>query len=149
MSDLVRLSQLISGDRRAIYFLLHPLVPYARKESLLEAVCETAVARRLVRVLIETNNMGLVSEIARQLARVAEKELGIVRATARTAAEITPADRERLRAALSEALGKPVDLRVSVDPRLLGGISLRVGDRVLDNTIMTQLKTAKVRLGST
>lgn len=147
-SDLARVSDAVAGDRRVVYLLLHPLIPYARKEEFLKAVCETESARRLVRVLIETNNLGLLSQIARQLSEVAAKDLGMVRATVTTAADIPPVERERLRAALAAALGNRVELELKVDAGVLGGVSLRVGDRVIDNTIRTQLKMAKVRLGS-
>lgn len=147
-NDLTRLSELISGDRRVVYLLLHPLVPYAGKEEFLKAVCKTEAARRLVRVLVETKNLGLLGLISRQLSRLAAKELGIVKARVETAVELGAGDEERLREALAEALGKRVELELSTDERIIAGVSLRVGDRVIDNTIRTQLKAAKVRLGS-
>jgi F-type H+-transporting ATPase subunit delta len=54
--------------------------------------------------------------------------------------------REKLAQALSEATGKDVELKVIVDPSIVGGIVARVGDQVIDGSIRRRLELARERL---
>ena len=58
------------------------------------------------------------------------------------------AQRARLAAALSEATGRPVEVKVVVDPTVVGGVVARVGDEVFDGSIASRLDDAKQQLGS-
>jgi F-type H+-transporting ATPase subunit delta len=67
-------------------------------------------------------------------------------AEVRTAVPLDKARRERLAQALREATGKDVDLKVLVDPGVVGGIVARVGDHVFDGTIRRRLEMAREQL---
>ena len=56
--------------------------------------------------------------------------------------------RERLTQALSQATGKRVDVKVVMDPTVVGGVVARVGDEVFDGSIASRLEDAKQVLGS-
>lgn len=60
----------------------------------------------------------------------------------RVASEITPAQRERLSAALTATAGQPVRVNVEVDPTVLGGISVTYGDELVDGTVVSRLSSA-------
>ena len=66
----------------------------------------------------------------------------------RSAVELTAEQRERIAAALSAATGRTVEVKVVVDPTVVGGVVARVGDEVFDGTVATRLEEAKLRLGS-
>jgi len=146
--DLDNFAGLVAGERRLVFFLLHPLVPAARKQELVNLVCETDIARRLVRVLLETKNLGLAAEIATRYSDLARKELGVVEAAVRTAAPLGSAEEERLRKALEEHTGRRVELHASADPDILAGVWMRIGDKVIDNTLRNELKAVRARLVS-
>ena len=55
-------------------------------------------------------------------------------------------ERERLTAALPEQYGRPVHLNVVVDPDVIGGIRVEIGDDVIDGTISTRLDAARRKL---
>jgi F-type H+-transporting ATPase subunit delta len=67
-------------------------------------------------------------------------------AEVRSAVTLTPEQQERLRAALANATGKNVNLKVVVDPSVLGGLVATVGDTVIDGTVRTRLDQLKSRL---
>jgi F-type H+-transporting ATPase subunit delta len=67
-------------------------------------------------------------------------------AEVRTAVELTPDQQDRLKAALANATGKNVNLKVIVDPSVLGGIRATVGDTVIDGSVRTHLDQLKSRL---
>jgi len=67
-------------------------------------------------------------------------------AEARSAVPLTADQQDRLRAALANATGKQVNLKVVVDPSVLGGIIATVGDTVIDGSVRTRLDQLKARL---
>ena len=67
-------------------------------------------------------------------------------ATVWVANELTDADRERLQAALSRQYGHQVHLNVIVEPELLGGMRVEIGDDVIDGTVRGRLEDARRRL---
>lgn len=146
--DLVNFAALVAAERRVVFFMLHPLVPVARKQELVSLVCETDLARRLVRVLLDTKNLGLAGEIAARYGDLARKESGVIEATVRTAAPLASAEVERLRKVLEEYTGRRVELSAAADPGILAGVWMRIGDRVIDNTLRNELKAVRARLVS-
>lgn len=146
--DLGSIVGLMAGERRVVFFFLHPLIPIARKEEFLRMACETEVVRRLMKILVETKNLNLAGEIHSQFSAMARRELGVVKATVRTAAELSEESKARLRKALDELTGKQVDLEAKTDPEVLAGVWVRIGDKVIDNTLRTELEVMKERLVS-
>jgi len=66
----------------------------------------------------------------------------------RTAVELTSAQAEKLRAALTKEVGKEVHINIEVDPKVLGGISIRYGDEIIDGTVINRLTEASRALVS-
>jgi F-type H+-transporting ATPase subunit delta len=60
----------------------------------------------------------------------------------KTAVALEPAQQKNLETALSKAIGKPVHINVEVDPKVLGGISIRYGDEIIDGTVVNRLAEA-------
>ena len=79
---------------------------------------------------------------------MASTERDHVLAEVRTAVDLSGEQRERLAAALSRATGHTVDVKVVVDPSVIGGVVARVGDEVFDGSIANRLEGAKQALGS-
>ena len=67
-------------------------------------------------------------------------------AEVRSAVPLTDDQQDRLKAALSNATGKQVNLKVVVDPSVLGGIVATVGDTVIDGSVRTRLDQLISRL---
>ena len=64
-------------------------------------------------------------------------------AEVRSAIALSDDQQKRLAAALTKATGKPVNLKVVVDPSVLGGLVATVGDEVIDDTVRTRLDQLK------
>lgn len=69
-------------------------------------------------------------------------------AVVRSARELTAAQRQRLAAALATAYGHDVHLNVVIDPAVVGGISVQIGDELIDGTAATRLATVRRRLAA-
>ena len=61
----------------------------------------------------------------------------------RSAVELTDDQKQRLAAALEQATGKKVELKVIIDPTVLGGLVAQVGDTVIDGSVKTRLQQLK------
>jgi F-type H+-transporting ATPase subunit delta len=77
---------------------------------------------------------------------MADEDAGRVRATATTAIALTPEQKESLTRDLSAGLGKEVRLEERIDPAVIGGIVVQVGDRVIDSSVATRLRQLRSRL---
>jgi F-type H+-transporting ATPase subunit delta len=98
--------------------------------------------------VIEAGRGREIPKIVDELARMASQERQHVLAEVRTAIELSAAQRERLAQALSHATGRQVDVKVVVDPTVVGGVIARVGDEIFDGSIASRLEDAKQALGS-
>jgi F-type H+-transporting ATPase subunit delta len=100
----------------------------------------------LARLLIESNRVDEVAGVVEEFADLADAAAGRVRAVVTTAIELPSGEKDELAKKLSERLGKQVALRAEVDPRVLGGLKLQYGDRLIDATIATRLQQLRRRL---
>jgi F-type H+-transporting ATPase subunit delta len=87
-----------------------------------------------------------IDEIAEQFEALADDAAGRVRATVTTAIPLSEADREALGKDLSRGLKKEVRLEARVDPAILGGLILEVGDRLTDASVAARLDQVRRRV---
>lgn len=102
----------------------------------------------IVSFLIEADRARDLSKIADRVAAIAAEERAREVAEVRSAVPLSDAQRERLTQALSRATGKQVEVKVVVDPTVMGGVVARVGDEVFDGSVASRLEDAKQALGS-
>jgi F-type H+-transporting ATPase subunit delta len=145
--DLFRFSRVISGqpDLRAA---LAGGAPQAGKQELVHNLLNRKVTGPALALLTQvatyprgTSPAAALDEAATVAARRASEYL----ATVRVATPLDQARRSRLRTTLQAAYGKAVHLNVVLDPSVVGGISVQIGDELIDGTAATRL--ADVRRG--
>ena len=103
-------------------------------------------AVNLARLLVETGRVQQIADIAQEYSRLADEAAGRVRVTATTAVDLTEREKERLASDLSTRLGKEVRLTARVDPRILGGLVVQTGDRIIDASLASRLHQLRRRL---
>lgn len=103
-------------------------------------------ATNFAKLLIESNRVGDAAAILDEFERLADQAAGRVRATVTTAVALTADDRDRVAGELSKRLGKEVRMDVVVDPRILGGLKLQYGDRLVDVSVSAKLQQLRRRL---
>ncbi|MDQ6919821.1 MAG: F0F1 ATP synthase subunit delta [Candidatus Dormibacteraeota bacterium] len=89
----------------------------------------------LMRLLVASRRVDRIAEIVAHFEALADAAAGRVRARVTTAIPLSDRDREKLGRDLSAQLGKDVRLVASVDPAILGGLVLQVGDRLTDASV--------------
>lgn len=102
----------------------------------------------LARLLVEARRASLIDEIAGELAHLVDASAGRVRALVTTAIELSAPEAERLQKDLSARLGQEVRLEVRVDPAIIGGLVLQVGDRVTDASVASRLRQLRRALAT-
>lgn len=129
--------------------LIDPELPNENKRNLIgEVLGERAnpVAVNLLGMLVEQGRARDIGRIAESLAEVAAERRQQVVGEVRSAVPLTDAQRRRLAEALSAATGRTVEVKVIVDPDLVGGVVARVGDVIFDGSIRSRLDEAKQQL---
>jgi F-type H+-transporting ATPase subunit delta len=147
--ELFRFARIVDRTPRLALALSDKGLPAERKSALLDRLLEGRVrpaTRRLVeRVVTSPRGRGVGRELE-ALAELAslrrERSIAVV-----TVARPLDGDQaDRLRAAIARAFGTEVVLQVVIDPAIVGGVSVRVGDEVVDGTVLRRLAEARRQL---
>lgn len=99
-----------------------------------------------VKVVLEHNRIAMLPRIIRAFTEIAGEITGEYSALVHTARPLSDSQLERLTRALSEAFGSPVALHQSVEPGLLAGAKVTVGDKTFDGSVLGRLHELKYRL---
>ena len=148
-TDLARLDELMRDPQAAGYFD-SPAVPAANKLKVLDDVIALGQpeARNLVRLLVERGRLGSVPEIRRMFEEGLLAERGMAIADVTTAEPLGLREQAAVRAQLGDLIGKRIELRLHVDPEIIGGIVARVGDQLIDGSVVNQLRRLRDRLAA-
>jgi F-type H+-transporting ATPase subunit delta len=137
------------GDLREA--LTDAALPAENKKAVLaELLGERAhpVTLNALSFVVESGRARDLGKIADELASVTAERRQRALAEVRSAVELTAQQQERLQRALSEATGRSVEVKVVVDPSVVGGLVARVGDEVFDGSIASRLDDARQHLGA-
>ena len=123
--------------------LLNPTFGDEERRSTLEALMAhiglSERTQRFIVLLIERERQGDLESIAEAFAGLVADKTSKATAIVRTAAELDPSTQEQLKWALEKRTGKKLEMDVTVDPSLIGGIRAEVGMLVFDGTIKAEL----------
>lgn len=122
----------------------------AARASLMAAVADkmalTAPVTKLLVLLGDSRKLNLLPDLAASFRERLLNHQNIVRAEVTSAAPLSAEKTKALADSLSKVTGKKVDLSVSVDPELLGGVVARIGSTVYDGSVKTQLQRMRQQL---
>ncbi len=100
-----------------------------------------------VGVLMENKDLGMLGRIVDELGRLSQVEARPVLAEVTTAIPLTEEEKESLRKRLQKDFGSNLAFRFEVNPDILGGLVIRVGDKMIDNSVAGRLKMLQQSLG--
>jgi F-type H+-transporting ATPase subunit delta len=138
----------IDSSPRAQMVLMSPKVTKAKKGQLLAASLPGAASEFVLflQAVVNRGRQLLLGEIASQYRGLLDQKFNRVRAGITLARDPDAALKSSVTAALSKALGKEVLATFAVDPDILGGAVVRVGDRVLDGSVRRKLNQLRRQL---
>lgn len=140
---------LVADDAELQEFLENPAIPLAAKAQVIERLFPEEAdryLRNLLLLLLERGRWHQLRDVVEAFQQLLREERGVLDVYLETAVPLEELERERVRQELEARLGRPVQLRTAVDPELLGGVVLRIGDEVFDASVRTQLSGLRRQL---
>jgi F-type H+-transporting ATPase subunit delta len=147
--DARALSEVLAREPRLMKFLDSPEILDERKEAMLRTAFGERVRPVLLRFLLlvfRKNRISHLSDMIEEFVARAEEARGIVSARVVTAVALGPDQTEALTAKLAALTGKQIRLRRDVDPGILGGALVTIGDRILDGSVQGRLAAIRDEL---
>lgn len=147
--DVKMIGESLDGAPELVRFFASPVISRQKKSSSVKALFEGRIQKLTLNFLLLMVKKGreqMFPDVVRAYQSLRNKQMGIVRVTARVARSVDAEEKESLAASLEARLGKKTDLDFQVDPSLLGGIVVRIGDTVYDGSFVNQLKSLRIRL---
>lgn len=136
------------GDPQAQAMFENTRVPGADKLQLIEKSLEGAdqLVTNLARILLRRNRTALGPQIAEAFQELVDEARGVSHATVTSAVPLTEDDVQSVEQRLKEITGGDVVVETEVDERILGGMIVRIGDRLIDGSTKSKLQALKRQL---
>ncbi len=115
-------------------------------KAFLEKIQASGPVVKFLEYLIRKNRFRYLEEMSRAFSALIDEFLGIITVPISTAREPSREEQEALRQRLESATGRKVQVQWSVNPSLIGGMVIRVGEAVVDGSILGQLQAVRKRL---
>ena len=128
-----------------------PAIPSAQRLAVVAKLLEGRIrpgALRLVSLLVERGRARDLHRVSEQYQRQLNAHRGVVVATVTSAAPLTDDESAAVRAQVEAMAGSTVELRTAIDPALLGGVTVQIGDRLVDASIRGRLERLRDQLNT-
>jgi F-type H+-transporting ATPase subunit delta len=150
--QLFAFARLLESDGRVREALIDPSLPIENKRGLIsDALGERAnpIAVSMLGFVVEQGRARELGHIVDGLAEVAAETREHAVAEVRSAVPLDEARTRRLADALSKATGRQIEVRVVIDPNVVGGVLAKVGDELFDGSVRSRLDEAREHLTAT
>jgi F-type H+-transporting ATPase subunit delta len=131
-------------------FLASPAVGREAKQGVIEKILARMGASKIIRnflfVIVDHRRTAIVPEIVARFQEVIRQRQGIAEAEVRSAVELNAAQKAEVARTLARLTGKRVETKYALDPGLLGGAVVRIGDTVYDGSLRHRLEEMRTRL---
>lgn len=147
--ELYRFARAYEGNEPLRNALTDQGVPAARRQTIVEDLLGGKATGTTVQLISMVVGSGRASELPAIIDRVVARASGAKNlevAEVRTAVPLTGDQETRLAAALQKATGKSINLKVVVDPAVIGGVVATIGDTVIDGSVRSRIEQLKSRL---
>lgn len=142
-AEMLRLASDVGADPRVSTALDSPKLSASDKASLFLSICGeklNAEGKNFIRVLVGAERISLLPEIRALFESLKDGAEGVARAQIVSAFPLSDEELASLKATLEKHFGKKIEATVSVDPELIGGVRLTVGDTVIDASVQGELQ---------
>jgi F-type H+-transporting ATPase subunit delta len=143
------LAAAMDNDTRLRNFLAAPQISAAQKNQVIGKAFAVSLPRTMVRYLqklVQNRRQMLIPVIAIEYGNLVDEAEGRLHARVTVARETSTAERDAIALQLSRAFGRTVVPHLSVNPAILGGVVVKVGDKVMDGSVRKRLSTLKRRV---
>jgi F-type H+-transporting ATPase subunit delta len=142
VADSLALVAAIARDAQMGSLLLNPKVAAAQKKEIFNAAAGDRlhdIVKRLVSMLVDNHRAVLIGSIEEQFEQLKHDHERVLRARITSAQALTDPQRGEIVAALEKRYGKKIEAELDVDPSLLGGARVQIGDQVIHASVRDAL----------
>ena len=150
-ADLATFEEMIGESDDLRRFLRSPAIPAGEQVKALDEVCRRAgivgTAANFLKIVAAKRRLFAVADMIRDYQALNDAERNVARADVTVAEPLKEAHVLALKDALATAAGSAdVNIHVTVDPSLLGGMVVKLGSRMIDSSLRTKLNTMRTRM---
>lgn len=148
-AELSQVSEVVSSHADLEAFINNPQVKAEAKKEVFEKLFKEDVSPMVYNffmLLIDKRRESLLKEIASEYKALANAAQGIVEAEVTVAHELSKAQEDKLVEKLQITTGKTVVIETKIDKSILGGIVVRIGDKLIDGSVIRQMQALKTQL---
>ncbi len=148
-SELKEVRAILDENIELQRLLYHPQITAAAKKELLDQLFKgkiSEVTGNFLALLVDRRRETYFGDIVDEFVALANADRGIVDARVTTAVELNDTEKGELSGILARLTGKKVQTSYAVDPSIIGGVIVRMGDKIIDGSVKTRLTTLKDRL---
>lgn len=148
-NELFRMARAFESNEQLRSTLTDTTIPADRRQGVVEQLLggkASNTTTQLVSLVVGNGRSKDLPAIIDTLVKRASSEKKLEVAEVRSAIALTDDQQKRLSVALTKATGKQVNLKVVIDPTVMGGLVATVGDEVIDDTVRTRLEQLKSRI---
>lgn len=133
--DLERLAAAVE-EPLLFAFLESPRIHFDDKARVLRKVLDglNPLAMNLALLLVSRGRLRLLAGIVEEYGRLVDEHEGLAHAAVTAAVPLEPAERQKLTARIGELVGRKVSVSEAVEPSIVGGLTIRVGDKLIDGS---------------
>ncbi|WP_300331012.1 ATP synthase F1 subunit delta [Fusobacterium sp.] len=137
------LMEMYVKDKEFKNFINHPLISLEDKRDFLDKIYkdETEEVKNILFYLLEKGRISDIREIVAEYLKIFYTKNQILDVEATFAMELTEVQKAKLIENLEKSTKKKINIKVNVDKSIIGGGILKIGDKIIDGTIKTQLST--------
>ena len=150
-ADLERFDAMVAGSKDFTRLVRSPVFTSEEQASALDAILKKAgikgIADNFLKLVTANRRLFAVRDMIRAFRTLVAKHKGEVVAEVTVAEKLKDSHIEALKAALKSVIGgKTIDLNVTVEPAIIGGLIVKVGSRMVDSSLRTKLNAIKFAL---
>ncbi len=147
--QLAEISQTIAGQADLKAFINNPQVQPQAKKELLSKLFKEGLASSVynfIMLLIDKRRESILEEIAGRYQALSDAARNIVKAEITVAAALSEAQQASLVAKLEKVTGKTVFVSTHIDKSILGGVIVKMGDKLIDGSVCSQMQSLQKQL---
>jgi F-type H+-transporting ATPase subunit delta len=148
-TDDLRLAADVVAEADVARVVDNPAIPFDARREVLAKLLEPRIspqAFHLTLLLAQRGRLSSTPAVAAEYKRLVDRERGVVVATVTSAVRLEPAELEAIGARVREMTGARAEIAAAVDPDLIGGLTVRIGDRLIDGSVRGRLERLRDRI---
>lgn len=144
LNDCKLISNTISGSRELVLFLKSPIINADKKSAVLKELFDSKISPLMtsfIKIVVNKNRVDILGAITSQYIEAYNEFAGIIQIKVESATELSNKDTSSLKKVLEAKTGKIVELTSTIRKELLGGITVKIKDTVIDGSVKHKLES--------